>query len=365
MVRRNYTINDCVLIASEKDGQCISSREDIISVKSKLKWKCKNDHIFEMRLKDIIYGAKSWCRKCYVQRKIKYSIDDLKKFAKNKNGDCLSCVYQSSHEKLKWECGSGHIWDAPWESIRIGKWCPYCNIHVSENKCRFILEKLTEKLFPRTNFGVRNNDIFKRHFQIDCYNDEFKLGLEYQGLQHFKKVKGWNIGGKELDLYKQRDKEKNRLCKNMNINLFYITYQDSNKGDDYLIRIIKQNLRSSGINCNKLVEWNLFYINTYFDKYKKMITDKGGIILSNQYNNNQTPLKVRCQSGHEWITNGMNINAGNWCRECANNKRKMLDYNIIKQMINKGSRVIDISRKMNYKYPSVIYAISKINKGIL
>jgi hypothetical protein len=61
----------------------------------------------------------------------KYDINDLKKFARKKGGDCLSKSYSSSHSKYKWACKKGHKFEAPWARVKgtknhKGTWCNEC-----------------------------------------------------------------------------------------------------------------------------------------------------------------------------------------------------------------------------------------------
>lgn len=57
----------------------------------------------------------------------KYSIDDLKSFAAQKNGECLSDTFYNSDEKYDWKCAFNHLWRASFNQIKNKKsWCPLC-----------------------------------------------------------------------------------------------------------------------------------------------------------------------------------------------------------------------------------------------
>lgn len=63
------------------------------------------------------------------------------------------------------------------------------------------------------------------HLELDIYIKDLEIGIEYQGIQHFKPVKHW--GGKEaLEKTKARDKRKRELCKTNGIKLVYVYYYD-------------------------------------------------------------------------------------------------------------------------------------------
>jgi len=65
-------------------------------------------------------------------KKRKYTIEDMRRWAKERNGKCLSEKYLGLTIKLSWQCANGHQWLAKPKSIRRGNWCvfPEC----SENR---------------------------------------------------------------------------------------------------------------------------------------------------------------------------------------------------------------------------------------
>ena len=57
----------------------------------------------------------------------KYSIEDMQKLAESKGGKCLSKKYVNNETKLKWQCKEGHIWETtPSKIINSGRWCHIC-----------------------------------------------------------------------------------------------------------------------------------------------------------------------------------------------------------------------------------------------
>ena len=57
----------------------------------------------------------------------KYTIMDLHKYAKSKNGLCLSKKYTSCDHKYVWKCNKCKTqWEASWSQIKKDSWCPYC-----------------------------------------------------------------------------------------------------------------------------------------------------------------------------------------------------------------------------------------------
>lgn len=121
------SINDYINHAKNKGGDCLS--KEYSTNKQKLTWKCKKGHIWEAQAKSVLHGGR-WCPKCAdVERglkKRKYTIIDAKNLAIKKGGKCLSEQYKVTRDKLTWECDLGHQWNAKFENILFGKWCPRC-----------------------------------------------------------------------------------------------------------------------------------------------------------------------------------------------------------------------------------------------
>lgn len=90
---------------------------------SLLKWKCDKGHIFETTFSVIQQG--SWCKYCNLN---KPTIDDVQEYAKENNGICLSSEYKDNNTLMNWECKNGHKFQARLRSLKFRKrnrWCPY------------------------------------------------------------------------------------------------------------------------------------------------------------------------------------------------------------------------------------------------
>ena len=83
-------------------------------------WQCEKEHIWRTNFNSVLNGY--WCPRC--SNKAKKTINDAMKLAKNKNGKCLNKEYINSKKKLKWLCEKKHIWEATYDKIRSGRWCP-------------------------------------------------------------------------------------------------------------------------------------------------------------------------------------------------------------------------------------------------
>lgn len=87
---------------------------------SRLKWECSTGHQWEAVFNNIRNGC--WCPVCSGH--IRKTLDDAKKLALVRGGKCLSKEF-SNNKKLKWQCNQGHTWDATYQSVK-NHWCRLC-----------------------------------------------------------------------------------------------------------------------------------------------------------------------------------------------------------------------------------------------
>ena len=131
-----YTIHEMRTWAKYRGGECIS--EEYLGCKVKLKWQCKEGHIWEAPPNSIM-NSNSWCPYCAGQPKI--TIQDMQKFAESRGGKCLSKRYVNMHTKLKWQCSKGHVWKAtPYTLKSNNSWCHECEHERMQDTLRKIAE---------------------------------------------------------------------------------------------------------------------------------------------------------------------------------------------------------------------------------
>ena len=95
-----------------------------------------------------------------------------------------------------------------------------------------ILYNIVKRLYPELDIKRHYRPKFLNYLELDVYIDDLKIGIEYQGLQHFIPVKHW--GGKEgLIKTKERDKRKADLCKANGIHLIYF-YHNENLSEEFV-----------------------------------------------------------------------------------------------------------------------------------
>lgn len=87
------------------------------------------------------------------------------------------------------------------------------------------LLNIVESLFPDCTVLYHYRASWLENLELDIYIKDFKIGIEYQGIQHYEVVNHW--GGTEgLEKRKFNDLKKKRLCEEQGVTLVYFDYTE-------------------------------------------------------------------------------------------------------------------------------------------
>jgi hypothetical protein len=140
---------------------------------------------------------------------------------KNKLTPCQ--IKKNSMKKFLFNCENSHEFEAEIRSITAGQWCSKCKFK-NQTECIQIIEKLSGQIFKQMRPKILNG------LELDGYNEELKLAIEYNGKQHyvyspfFHKYDENNFNKQE-----KRDNIKKELCHKNGIYLIIIPYNVKNK----------------------------------------------------------------------------------------------------------------------------------------
>ena len=65
---------------------------------------------------------------------------------------------------------------------------------------------------------------WKRNLELDLYNDSLKLGIEYNGIQHYEYTKRFHKTYSDFRRQQERDALKKQLCKENEVTLIVVPY---------------------------------------------------------------------------------------------------------------------------------------------
>ncbi len=306
------SIEEMYKLAENQDGKCLSKK--YVNARSKLTWECKEGHIWRTKPDHIMSGH--WCPKCAGIERL--SIEDMHKLAENKDGECISKNYINAQTKLKWRCKDSHIWETTPNKIKSGRWCPICSEGVSERICRQFFEYIFNKKFPKKKFKWLVNkegnqmelDGYNRELKLGF---EYQGRQHYIFIPHFHHNKETFKKRLEDDRLK---KELSKL-KGINLIEVPYTI-DYDKMQDFIISQCKmRNINIPNIESKiDFKEFNVFSKDN-LSNLKKIAKKREGICLSKEYINARSKLKWQCKEGHIWEAIPDSIKRGSWCRKCS------------------------------------------------
>jgi hypothetical protein len=105
------------------------------------------------------------------------------------------------------------------------------------------LERLLKKPFHKERPDFLRNPVTKNfNLELDCFNPELKLGVEVNGIQHYKYVPYFH---KNFDAFRNqqyRDELKRRMCKDEGVILIEVPYTVKIPDiDNFLINELRKN----------------------------------------------------------------------------------------------------------------------------
>lgn len=149
--------------------------------------------------------------------------------------------YYESYEDDDFNCDDITFEDTQVEDI---KFAPVSGRKVSKGEaiCKAVLEELYSKEFHTVRPDFLKNPETKRNLELDCYNEELRLAVEYNGIQHYK----WpNFTGQSKEAFiKQvrRDQYKVEACDNNGVYLITVPYTvPHDQIRDYIIKYLPEN----------------------------------------------------------------------------------------------------------------------------
>jgi len=313
---QKLTINIMKDIASSRGGECKSKK--YINGKSKLLWRCKEDHEWWAIPDSIRRG--SWCQICHGN--YQHNLEMMKEIAKIRGGKCISNSYVNNSTDLLWECSDGHQFKATPNRVRSsGRWCPTCSSSLGERICRELFEQIFSKKFPKYYPEWLINEEGNR-MELDGYNKNLKLAFEHQGEQHYSLNTHFIKSKKKLDRRKHFDKLKVKLCNDHNITLIPMPEIQVPVEISHLKIVIKKLLLEKHVKLpanfdSKKITIERAYISRNLVELQELAIERKGKYCEKVYKGALQPVKWSCKYNHTWLAAPASVKSGSWCRECS------------------------------------------------
>lgn len=95
-----------------------------------------------------------------------------------------------------------------------------------ETECRRVLQHLFKRRFDKARPDFLRNPVTGGNFnlELDCFDSDMKLAVEYNGVQHYKYVPYFHRNKEAFQNQKYRDFMKEQLCKTAGVTLISVPY---------------------------------------------------------------------------------------------------------------------------------------------
>ncbi len=317
---------------------------------SKAKFQClaNLDHVWEESIQNVLsrsYGC--FMCKGKSNNSKPYKLDEETVMGKIAMlGFTLHGEFKTTNLIGEFECKRGHVWKTIIHNVYAEKsGCPMCGAPSCEAMCIFILETIFGKKFEKTR------KILSNHKELDGYNEELKLAVEYNGAQHYiENRKYFHTKEDSFEKQQERDASKIAECEELGINLIVVSYKlntfDAIK--DYLLEV----LTNMNYKNDSDIDWDSVkqeFMNTYdknrviFNKIIEKATARGGKCLSTGYSNSNELLLFKCSNDEhpEFSKRGKDILRDVWCNQCAHNA----PLDTISDKIVTGGEMLDLGQR--------------------
>ena len=97
-----------------------------------------------------------------------------------------------------------------------------------EKECRRVLEEHYNLPFPKVKPDFLRNPDTGKNLEIDCFNKQLGLGVEFSGRQHFEFIPYFHITRENFIKQLKRDETKDRLCRENGVKLIIVPWNVKN-----------------------------------------------------------------------------------------------------------------------------------------
>jgi hypothetical protein len=306
------TIEDMRALAESREGEFLS--EIYVNSSTKHEWRCAQGHTWSAIPNSIARG--SWCPQCSGRRKL--GMKEMQEAAAKHGGECLSSAYVNSRTKLRWRCRLGHEWDAVYNSIFRGTWCPECGLERRKKASneRKTIEDMQRLATARLGSCV-STEYHNMHTKLQWMCE---FGHTWWAKPNCIQQGRWcphcaGVAPLSLDEMQEIGVERGGEC-------LAVEYFNTKTAlpwicaDGHTWDATPDNIKSG--------TWCPFCApNTRVSllDMQAIAVARGGECLSRDYKNTRARMSWRCAKGHRWRATADGIRSGSWCPRCAGTKR--------------------------------------------
>lgn len=232
-----FTLNDIEQILLNKNTLYSIADNSIdknsrIYRNTKVKCNCIKHGIFETSVVQIIENKWCGCEQCRREynkqqlitageiRRLNFIEESIKTHGNQYDYSLVDLT--GKLKKVKIICPKHGIFEMyPSNHTTRGQGCPMCN--QDKFNCERRLGEIIKMNFPNISIIQQYHGFLGRQ-SLDYFLPEYKIGIEYQGSQHFFENEWYTDERHYLEKRKNLDKQKYDKCKENNVTLLYFTF---------------------------------------------------------------------------------------------------------------------------------------------
>jgi len=273
------------------------------NARTRMRWQCAQGHVWEATYNSIQQG--SWCPECSGKKK--NTLEDAQALAALCGGRCLSTSYKDAHTRMFWQCDQGHVWEAQYTSIQQGSWCPQC-----AGTKRKTLED------AQALAALRGGRCLSTSYK-DAYTRMFwqcAQGHVWEAIYSSIQKGSWCpqcAGNKKHTL-----EDAQVLAALRGGRCLSTEYRDTHTRMRW--QCAKGHIWETSYNNIQRNTWCPECAGTKektLEDAQALAASRGGKCLSTEYRNSHTHMHWQCDWGHVWKARYSNILQGRWCPQCA------------------------------------------------
>jgi ribosomal protein S27E len=298
---------------------CALLSEEYKNNRTKLKVRCPEGHEYYPTYDNFQQGHR--CSECAGKKKLTYEF--VKELIEKEGYKLLSKTYKNNKNKLKVKCSKKHEYYVTFNDFKNGHRCAEC-AGLKKYTYGFVKEYIDSFGYELLSSGYigANSKLKVRcpegheykvnfggfKYGIRCLECSGKKKLTYDFVKGYIESFGYKLLSK---IYKNSQSKLKVKCPEGHE--YKVTWGDFQQGYRCLICFGTKKLT--------------------YEFVKEQIEKEGYELLSKEYTNANTKLKLRCSKGHEYKVVWSSFQTGCRCPECSPNKK--LTYEFVKELIEK------------------------------
>ncbi|MDS9471545.1 hypothetical protein [Sporosarcina pasteurii] len=252
-----------------------------------------------------------------------YTIEDIKKYAEERGGWCLSDEYRNMKTKLKWVCANEHYFEKTFEKIKYkNSWCWECRKEeLAKERRKYSIKDMMQ--FANT----RNGECISEGFTNTNYKLTWKCEKGHVWDASYETVKKGHWCSECAGNNKKTKEYILEIAKKFNVQWIPSEYQGVKEKMQW--RCIKGHVfnktldliqRGSGCpECYEEVRGEKRRMYSIED-IMRVADEKGGRVISKEYKNYNEQLMWECEKGHQFSMKFGHVKDGHWCKVCGYEK---------------------------------------------